>query len=68
MQMSEAAIAARRRYKSEWRSRNAEHIKEYAREWRRSNPEKIGAANARYWEKKAREYADRDRTAMKRGE
>ena len=61
MQMSEAAIAARRRYKSEWRSRNVEHIRSYARKWRESNPEKIDAANARYWEKKAREYAACDR-------
>ena len=56
MQMSDAAIAARRRYKSEWRARNADHVKEYAREWRKKNPEKIQAINARYWEKKAGEH------------
>ncbi len=61
MQMSDAAIAARRRYKSEWRARNADHVKEYAREWRKKNPEKIQAINARYWEKKAGEHAQRAR-------
>lgn len=27
----------------------------YLREWRRKNPDKVKAANARYWEKKAAE-------------
>lgn len=27
----------------------------YAREWRKNNPDKVKAANARYWEKKAAE-------------
>lgn len=27
----------------------------YAKEWRRKNPDKVKAANARYWEKKATE-------------
>jgi len=27
----------------------------YLREWRRNNPDKVKAANARYWEKKAAE-------------
>lgn len=27
----------------------------YAKEWRRKNPDKVKAANARYWEKKAAE-------------
>ena len=61
MQMSDAAIAARRRYKSEWRARNADHVREYAREWRKNNPEKILANNARYWEKKAKEYEQKTR-------
>ena len=26
----------------------------YKREWRKNNPEKVRAANERYWEKKAR--------------
>ena len=26
----------------------------YKREWRKNNPEKVRAANVRYWEKKAR--------------
>lgn len=32
-----------------------EERRRYAREWRAKNPEKVQAANRRYWEKKARE-------------
>lgn len=42
--MNEAAAAARRAYQ---------------REWRRKNPEKIRAAQERYWTKKAREMNEK---------
>lgn len=28
----------------------------YARKWRKKNPDKVRAANKRYWEKKAAKY------------
>lgn len=40
--MSEAAIAARRKYK-----------REYMRKWRAANKDKVAANNRRYWERKA---------------
>ena len=46
--MNEAAAAARRAYQ---------------REWRRKNPEKIRAAQERYWTKKAREMNEKKETA-----
>lgn len=30
----------------------------YKREWRKNNPEKVRAANERYWEKKARRESE----------
>lgn len=41
-EMSESAREARNRYK---------------REWAKKNPDKVKAANRRYWEKKAQEAA-----------
>lgn len=38
--MSDEAVQARR---------------EYARKWRKANPDKVKAAQKRYWEKKAKE-------------
>ena len=35
----------------------------YAREWRRNNPDKVKAANARYWEKKAAEMKSTEEVA-----
>lgn len=32
-----------------------EERRRYAREWRAKNPEKVKAANQRYWERRARE-------------
>lgn len=32
-----------------------EERRRYAREWRAKNPEKVKAANARYWERRVRE-------------
>lgn len=46
--MNEAAAAARRAYQ---------------REWRRKNPEKIRAAQERYWTKKAREMNEQKQDA-----
>lgn len=46
--MNEAAVAARRAY---------------LREWRRKNPEKVRAAQERYWTKKAQEMNEKKKTA-----
>lgn len=32
----------------------------YKRKWRKENPEKVRAANERYWEKKARGMSDEE--------
>lgn len=41
--------------------------RKYAREWRKRNPEKVQAAQERYWAKKAAEIAaKREKTARKR--
>lgn len=37
-----------------------EERRRYAREWRAKNPEKVKAANARYWEKRVRERMTRE--------
>lgn len=75
MAMSEAALAARRRYKKEWRQRNAERVRAYQKDWyaahpekRREyyrtfckrHPEKRREYEERYYEKKAGEYAELD--------
>lgn len=35
----------------------------YARKWRAANKDKVQAANQRYWEKKARKRAEREKEA-----
>lgn len=40
----------------------------YAKEWRRKNPDKVKAANARYWEKKAVEMKLAEEVATSNGE
>ena len=36
---------------------------EYAKEWRSKNPDKVKAANRRYWERKAQREAEMQREA-----
>ena len=33
----------------------------YQREWRKNHPEKVKASNSRYWERKARAAAEREK-------
>lgn len=40
----------------------------YAKEWRRKNPDKVKAANARYWGKKAVEMKLAEEVATSNGE
>jgi hypothetical protein len=54
----EAAVAARRRYKQEWRERNRERIRRYNRQWARDNREKVRLSQMRYWAKKAAEQME----------
>ena len=35
-----------------------EERRRYAREWRKKNPEKVRAANKRYWERKVQKRLD----------
>ena len=53
MEMSNAAIAARRKYQNQWAKDNRERRNEAQKRWRKENPEKVKAANRRYWEKRA---------------
>ena len=39
-----------------------EERRRYAREWRKKNPEKVRAANKRYWERKALRMAEEEAT------
>lgn len=52
MAMTKEALEARRAYK---------------REWNRRNPEKIKAAQERYWQKKAAQAAEQDEHKEKEG-
>ena len=53
--MTEAAKEAQKAYAREYKRRNRERLNEYQRKWRKNNPDKVKAATARYWEKKAQE-------------
>ena len=44
-----------------------EERRRYAREWRAKNPEKVQAANRRYWEKKVMERMSAERTGGAQG-
>lgn len=61
-EMLEAAVAARRRYKQEWRKKNRERIRRYNRRWAHDNPEKIRLSQMRYWAKKAAEHEQMEAT------
>ena len=37
----------------------------YAKEWRKNNPEKVAASNRRYWERKALERLESEKTEEK---
>lgn len=51
--MTEQALQQRRAYQKKWRESNVEHIRQYAKRWRAANKDKVMAAQARYWERKA---------------
>lgn len=53
MEMSSAALAARREYQNQWAKNNRDRRNASQKRWRKKNPEKIKAANRRYWEKRA---------------
>lgn len=55
LEMSDKAKAARKAYGREWRDKHHDHILNYSREWRALNPDKVKAAQIRYWERKAAE-------------
>lgn len=55
--MEEKIREAKRRYAAEHRAKNRQNIREYCRKWRKNNPEKVKAAQDRFWAKKAAEYA-----------
>lgn len=56
--MSNAAIAARRKYQNQWAKDNRERRNEAQRRWRKENPEKVKAANRRYREKRANKISE----------
>jgi hypothetical protein len=71
MELSEAAKEARRQYRRERYAKDPK-VKEYNKKWRDANPEKVRAyreaALERYWEKKAREYAEHPSTSEKKAD
>lgn len=58
MEMSSAAMAARREYQNQWAKNNRERRNASQKRWREKNPEKIKAANRRYWEKRAQKASE----------
>lgn len=56
--MSESALAERRKYQNQWAKDNRERRNEALKRWRKENPEKVKAANRRYWEKRANKISE----------
>ena len=61
VEMSPAALEARRRYYREWRGKNKDRVREYQRNWKRDNRDRIKLKDAEFWERKAVEYAAQNR-------
>lgn len=55
-ELTDEAREARRAYHKEYSIKNRARLNEYHKAWRRDNPEKVSAAQARYWERKAKDY------------
>ena len=55
LDLNDKTREARKAYCREWRDRNHDHILKYSREWRALNPDKVKAAQIRFWERKAAE-------------
>jgi len=53
MSLSNEAKKKRAEYMRKYRERNKEHIRQYNAEWRKNNPDKVRAAQNRYWERLA---------------
>lgn len=51
--LTEEAKAARRAYARKYREKNRERINAQHKKWRDSNPDKVKANAARYWERQA---------------
>jgi len=47
------AVEARREYCRAYRQKNAERINKNLSAWRKANPDKVRAAENRYWERRA---------------
>ena len=52
-EIKEKARQLRNEYQYKLRHKDIERDRENKRKWRKNNPEKVKAAQARYWEKKA---------------
>ncbi len=46
---------------SKMSDREVQAMREYARKWREANPDKVKAAQKRYWEKKAKELQQEEK-------
>lgn len=53
--MTEKAKELKNLYQKEWRDKNRQKWRDYNKNWRKNNPEKVQAAQERYWERKAQE-------------
>lgn len=51
----QAALEAKREYHRNYYKKNKKKYNENAKRWRKDNPDKVAAANQRYWLKKAQE-------------
>lgn len=54
--MDDTIKNAKKQYWAEYREKNRDHLREYCRIWRQNNPDKVKAAQDRFWSKKACEY------------
>ena len=58
--MTERAKQAKLAYMQTWRKNHPEHLREYMRKWRAANPDKVQAAQERYWERRANAEAEQE--------
>lgn len=56
--MESKAKEAKRIYNRQYRAKNAERLRQYHKEWSRNNPDKVKAAQIRYWQKQGEKLTE----------
>ncbi|MEM1506334.1 phosphatase [Domibacillus sp. 8LH] len=56
--MNETALAAKREYQRQWRSKNRDKANEYKRQWCKKNPDKVKQYQERHYMKKAKQQEE----------